>query len=72
VLLEARYSLNGAAALRRKHWQERIHLHCGRMLDAIGRQLAALEHTQRTNEPRSGIAVETVGARILRSHRPMS
>lgn len=47
VLLEARYSLNGAATLRRKHWQERIHTHCGRMLDAIARQIAALEQAQR-------------------------
>lgn len=69
VLLEARYSLNGAAALRRKHWQERIHAHCSRMLDAIARQLAALEQSQRTNEPRSSIAVEEVRAQLLRSYR---
>jgi hypothetical protein len=40
VLLDARYSLNGAAALRRRHWQERIHGHCARMLGALERQLS--------------------------------
>ena len=27
VLLEANYTLNGAASLRRRHWDERIHAH---------------------------------------------
>ena len=71
LLLEARYSLNGAAVLRRKHWQERIHEHCGRMLGAIARQLAALEQTQRMNEPRSRLAAGEIAAQILRSHRPI-
>jgi hypothetical protein len=35
VLLDARYSLNGAAALRGRHWYERIHGHCARMLCAL-------------------------------------
>lgn len=35
VVLDARYSLNGAAALRRRHWHERIHGHCARMQDAL-------------------------------------
>ena len=43
VLLEARYSLNGAATLRRGHWRERIHGHCARMLAALQRHLAELE-----------------------------
>jgi hypothetical protein len=69
VLLEARYSLNGAAVLRRKHWQERIHGHCSRMLGAITRQLAALEDVQRTNDPRSLIAAEEIAAQMSRSRR---
>jgi hypothetical protein len=35
VVLDARYSLNGAAVLRRRHWHERIHGHCSRMQDAL-------------------------------------
>jgi uncharacterized protein YndB with AHSA1/START domain len=41
VLLEAKYSLNGAALLRRRHWHERIHGHCARMLGALVPQIAA-------------------------------
>jgi hypothetical protein len=41
VLLDARYSLNGAAVLRRKHWHGRIHGHCSRMLGALRPQIAA-------------------------------
>ena len=43
VLLDARYSLNGAAALRRRHWYERIHGHCARMLGALEQRLLAEE-----------------------------
>lgn len=43
VLLDARYSLNGAATLRRRHWHERIHGHCARMLSALERQVPAEE-----------------------------
>jgi hypothetical protein len=43
VLLDARFSLNGAAALRRKHWNERIHGHCARMLAGVRTRLAAQE-----------------------------
>jgi hypothetical protein len=43
VLLDARYSLNGAAALRRRHWYERIHGHCARMLSALERRVLAEE-----------------------------
>jgi hypothetical protein len=39
VLLDARYSLNGAALLRRKHWHGRIHGHCARMLEALRPQI---------------------------------
>jgi hypothetical protein len=43
VLLDARYSLNGAAVLRRKHWHTRIHGHCARMLVALRPQIAAAQ-----------------------------
>lgn len=45
VLLDARYSLNGAAALRRRHWYERIHSHCARMLGALELRVAEGQET---------------------------
>lgn len=45
VLLDARYSLNGAATLRRKHWDERIRGHCGRMLDALKSSMQQAKET---------------------------
>ena len=45
VVLDARYSLNGAAALRRRHWHERIHGHCARMLGALESCIAQAEET---------------------------
>jgi hypothetical protein len=45
VLLDARYSLNGAAALRRRHWYERIHGHCARMLGALESRIKQPEET---------------------------
>jgi hypothetical protein len=45
VLLDARYSLNGAAAFRRRHWYERIHGHCARMLTALEARIAQAEET---------------------------
>jgi hypothetical protein len=45
VLLDARYSLNGAAALRRRHWYERIHGHCARMLCALESRVVQAEET---------------------------
>jgi hypothetical protein len=45
VLLDARYSLNGAAALRRRHWYERIHSHCARMLGALESRVVEAEET---------------------------
>jgi hypothetical protein len=43
VLLDARYLLNGAATLRRRHWQERISGHCSRMLSALEQRVLAEE-----------------------------
>jgi len=59
VLLEARYSLSGAAILRRRHWYERIHGHCARMLGALGPQIAAarraLEEATAARAPRRAV-----------------
>lgn len=43
LLLDARISLNGAAALRRRHWDERIRAHCERMLGSVRAHLSAEE-----------------------------
>lgn len=43
VLLDARYLLNGAATLRRRHWQERIDGHCTRMLSALEQRVPGKE-----------------------------
>ena len=71
VLLDAKYSLNGAAILRRRHWYERIHGHCGRMLGALGPQIAAarraLEEAAPARPPRR--AVEPLLAPSLRARR---
>jgi hypothetical protein len=45
VLLDARYSLNGAATLRRRHWDERIHGHCTRMLGALNSSVRQTKET---------------------------
>ena len=45
VLLDARYSLNGAAALRRRHWYERIHGHCARLLAALQARVLQAQET---------------------------
>ena len=45
VLLDARYSLNGAAALRRRNWYERIHGHCARMLGALEARVRKTQET---------------------------
>lgn len=45
VLLDARYSLNGAATLRRRHWDERIHGHCARMLGALNSSVRQAKET---------------------------
>jgi hypothetical protein len=49
VLLDARYSLNGAASLRRKHWHERLHGHCTRMLANVQRLAADPERPPQTS-----------------------
>jgi hypothetical protein len=57
VLLEASYSLNGAASFRRRHWDERIHGHCTRMLGALRPQIAAAQRAL-ANAPRPPAATQ--------------
>lgn len=45
VLLDARYSLNGAATLRSRHWYERISSHCDRMLSALEARVSQAQET---------------------------
>jgi hypothetical protein len=51
--LEASFDLNGAATLRRRHWNARIDAHCGRMLGAVTVELA-----ERSTEPDQGSGVK--------------
>lgn len=37
--LSLRYQLNGAATLRKKHWNGRLHAHCARMLGFVAAEL---------------------------------
>ena len=39
ALLDARYTLNGAATIRARHWRGRIEAHCRRMLEATRAEL---------------------------------
>ncbi|HUL81810.1 MAG TPA: hypothetical protein VL131_06700 [Gammaproteobacteria bacterium] len=70
VLLEARYSLSGAAILRRRHWYERIHGHCTRMLGALRPQIAAarraLEEAEPARPPRRGVEPLLISPRRAR------
>jgi hypothetical protein len=38
--LSLRYQLNGAATLRQRHWNARLHAHCERMLAFVAADLA--------------------------------
>ena len=38
------YDLNGAASLRRRHWNENIHAHCGRMFGLVRSYLCVEAH----------------------------
>jgi hypothetical protein len=67
VLLDARYSLNGAASLRRRHWHERIHGHCARMVAAVGRYASGAERASSSPSSSFGIdeAVSSTRTRVL-------
>ena len=65
VLLDARYSLNGAASLRRRHWSERIHAHCARMLGSVQSRLdaAIADPREMLARPQSG-SPETASSKL--------
>ena len=45
--LDVRYSLNGAASIRAKHWRSRIDRHCGNLLQAVQTPLDETDRAQR-------------------------
>ena len=57
VLLDARYQLNGAAQLNRRHWRAQIHAHCVNLLSAIR---AALE--AEADQGDTGVSGQTIGS----------
>lgn len=60
VLLEARFSLNGAATLRRRRWRNNIRGHCERMLAALERHsLQVAANTMIPDEKREVHALTT-------------
>ena len=71
VLLEAKYSLNGAATLRRGHWRERIHGHCARMLGALAPQIAAARRAaeRAAHAPPARDTLERPPISVLRARR---
>jgi hypothetical protein len=66
VLLDARYSLNGAASLRRKHWHERLHGHCTRMLATVQRLAADPARPAQTS-----LSVEPAEPQVSRASRTL-
>lgn len=66
LLLDARYSLNGAASLRRRHWNERIHGHCARMVAAVERLASGAQRAASSVSPSYGIdATSSTSTRVL-------
>jgi len=59
VLLDARYELNAAAYLNRKHWRQEIYGHCGRMLAAVGSTLAE------PGDQRVGVSGQKIGSSAM-------
>lgn len=56
--LRVRYRLNGAALLRRRHWNGRIHAHCKRMLGFVG---AAVAHARDAPQGEAGASGQSTG-----------
>ena len=71
VLLEAKYSLNGAATLRRGHWRERIAGHCERMLGSLAPQIVAARRAaeRARHEPPARETLERAFVSSLRARR---
>jgi hypothetical protein len=49
--LVLRYQLNGAATLRQRHWDGRLHAHCERVLSFVAAELQVAEATATRNSP---------------------
>lgn len=69
LLLDARYSLNGAASLRRRHWHERIHGHCARMVAAVGRLASEGERASLASSSNGIDASSSTRTRVLAAPR---
>ncbi|HEU4617001.1 MAG TPA: hypothetical protein VFV10_03130 [Gammaproteobacteria bacterium] len=52
--LDASFDLEGAASLRRRHWNDRIHAYCTRLLSGIESALESLEVAPGRNEAADG------------------
>jgi hypothetical protein len=57
--LDTSFDLNGAASLRRRHWNSRIDGHCGRMIASLRSSLEAL-HVEDDQE--AGISGQNTGS----------
>ena len=57
--LHASFDLNGAAALRRRHWNGQISAHCGRMIAAL---VARLEELGSEENHFSGVSGQKTGS----------
>ncbi|MBN1237935.1 MAG: hypothetical protein JXB36_05510 [Gammaproteobacteria bacterium] len=57
--LDASFDLNGAAALRRRHWNGRIRAHCGRMIAAL---VARLDERAARADHFSGVSGQNTGS----------
>lgn len=58
--LDASFDLNGAASLRRRHWNAQIGAHCRRMLDALAAWLQ--ERDRRVAAQDSGVSGQSIGS----------
>lgn len=57
--LDASFDLNGAATLRRRHWNSRISGHCGRMIGAL---VAWLDEHARDDAQDNGVSGQRTGS----------
>lgn len=70
LMLDVRYVLNGAATLRRRHWGDRIHGHCARMVAGVGQRLAdaRVQSGPPMGEHASTAAVKSLASRRVAQH----
>jgi hypothetical protein len=63
VLLEARFSLNGAASLRRRRWRNNVRGHCERMLAALERHSLQVAANTLSRDEKREMHASTTGTR---------